>query len=103
LLPIVLPAVEFDHQFPFAAREVDDKWPHCNLSPEMRSDQLDIMTESLPKHSLGFRRLCAHPTRKISLTIIHPIRFHYIGHHPWTPTPDPSPQGGGERMHLASG
>jgi hypothetical protein len=32
----------------------------------------------------------------LSLAINHRVRFNHICHHLWTPTPDPSPQGGGE-------
>jgi hypothetical protein len=35
--------------------------------------------------------------RKLSLAINHRARFNHIRHHLWTPTPAPSPQGGGEK------
>jgi hypothetical protein len=37
------------------------------------------------------------------LLVVHCGGFNHIGHHLWTPTPDPSPQGGGERMHPLKG
>ena len=49
------------------------------------------------RYALGIRRLCAHLTRKLSLAIHHRVRFNHIRHHLWTPTPDPSPQRGGEQ------
>jgi hypothetical protein len=33
----------------------------------------------------------------LTLSIGHRLRFNHIHHRLWTPTPDPSPQGGGEK------
>jgi hypothetical protein len=55
------------------------------------------MPKPLPQHALGIRRLRAHLLRKLSLAIRHRVRSKHIRHHLWTPTPDPSPQGGGEK------
>src|SRR5258707_8846193 len=55
------------------------------------------MAKPLPKHALGIGRLRAHLARKLLLTINHRREFNHIGHRLWTPTPDPSPQGGGEK------
>jgi hypothetical protein len=48
-------------------------------------------------------KLCAHLARKFSLAINHRIRLDHIRHHLWTPTPDPSPQGGGEQERRRIG
>jgi len=63
----------------------------------MRTGQCDVMAKPLPEHALGIRRLRPHSLRKLSLAIIHRVRSKHIRHRLWTPTPDPSPQGGGEQ------
>ena len=103
LLPIMLPAVEFDDELGFAAHEIDNERTYRGLAPEMRAAQCDVMTEPMPKHALGFGGLCAHAARELSLTIVHRERFKHTGLHLWTPTPDPSPQGGGEKSPQGEG
>jgi hypothetical protein len=96
LLPLMLSAVEFDNELRFSACEINNEWTDKSLPPEMRVDQCDVVAKPLPKHALGIRWLGAHLTRKLSLTINHHARFNHICHRLWTPTPAPSPQGGGE-------
>jgi len=96
LLPLMLSAVELDDELRLAACEINNERTNKSLPSEMRTDQRDVVTKLLPKHALGIGRLGAHLTRKLSLAINHRVRFNHICHHLWTPTPDPSPQGGGE-------
>ena len=94
-LPIVLPAIEFNHEFCFPTCKVNDEWAYRSLSTEMRACQRYVMAKPLPKHALGIRRLSAHEMRKLSLATVHRAGFNHIHCRLWTPTPDPSPQGGG--------
>jgi hypothetical protein len=55
------------------------------------------MAKPLPERALGIGRLRPRPTRKLLLAINHRAGFNHIVHLLWTPTPDPSPQGGGEK------
>jgi len=103
LLPIMLPAIEFDDELCLPTGKIHDKWADQSLPPKMRACQSDVMAKPLPEHALGIRRLCAHLTRKLSLAINHRSRFNHIRHHLWTPTPDPSPQGGGEKRRRRNG
>ena len=97
LLPIMLATVEFDDELCFTTGEINNERADKSLPPKMRADQRNVMAKPLPEHALGIGRLRTHPTRKLSLAINHRIRFNHISHHLWTPTPDPSPQGGGEK------
>jgi hypothetical protein len=103
LLPIMLPAIEFDNQLRFAAGEINNVWTNKCLPPEVRAGQDNVMTQPLPEHTLGVGRFCAHPVRKLPLAINHRAGFNHIRHHLWTPTPDPSPQGGVEQEHRRIG
>jgi hypothetical protein len=94
LLPVMLSAIEFDDELRFAAGEINDVRTDKRLPPEVRTDQYNVITKPLPEHALGIGRFCAHPVRKLSVTINHRVRFNHIRHRLWTPTPDPSPQEG---------
>jgi len=101
LLPVMLSAIEFDDELRFAAGEINDVRTDKRLPPEVRTDQYNVITKPLPEHALGIGRFCAHPVRKLSVTINHRVRFNHIRHHLWTPTPDPSPQEGEESRGFA--
>ena len=94
----MLAAIELDHQLRLAAGEIDDKGADRCLPAEMRARQRNVMAKSLPEHALGIRRLRAHLPRKLSLAIDHAVRANHVRHRLWTPTSDPSPQGGGEKQ-----
>ena len=94
-LPVVLPTIEFDDDFRLAACKIHNKRTDDSLPPKMRTDQRDVVAKPLPKYALSIGRLCAHLPRKLSLSINHRVGFNHIKHRLWTPTPDPSPQGGG--------
>ena len=94
-LPIVLTAIGFNDELCFPTCKINDERTYRSLSTEMRTDQHYVMAKPLPKHALGIRRLGAHPVRKLSLATVHRAGFNHIHCRLWTPTPDPSPQGGG--------
>jgi len=91
----MLPAVEFDRELRLTARKIDNVATNERLAAEMRTGQRNVVTKPLPQHALGIGRLDAHSMRKFSLAIIHRAGFNHIHSRLWTPTPDPSPQGGG--------
>ena len=71
LLPIVLAAVELDHELCLAAGEIDDEGTDGGLAAEVRSHQLDVVAQPLPEHALGVGRSGAHAAREFALTIVH--------------------------------
>ena len=71
LLPIVLTAIEFNHELCPTACEINDEGTNSDLPPKMRTDQHDVVAKALPKHAFGLGRLGAHPTCKLSLAIAH--------------------------------
>ena len=75
----------------------DDERADNDLPAKMRARQCDVMAKPRPEHPLGIGRLRAHLPRKLSLAIGHRLRANHVRHRLWTPTPDPSPQGGGEQ------
>jgi hypothetical protein len=75
--------------------EIHDERTDRNLSSEMRTNQHNVTPKALPEHTLGIGRLGAHPMRKFSLANNHRAGFNHIRSRLWTPTPNPSPQGGG--------
>jgi len=93
----MLPTVEFDRELRLAARKINNVAANKGLAAEVRTGQRYVVTKPLPKHALGIRRLGAHAMRKLSLATVHRAGFNHIHCHLWTPTPDPSPQGGGEK------
>jgi hypothetical protein len=97
LLPFVLPAVEFDDELRPSAGEIHDKGADKSLPSKMRAGQCNVMAKSLPEHTLGIGRLCAHLARKLSLPVNHGIGFNHISHRLWTPTPTPPRKGEGSR------
>jgi len=99
----MMPAIEFDNEFCLTTGEIHDEWADESLPSKMRPDQCDIMAKPLPEYTLGIGRLGAHLARKLLLAINHRVRFNHISHRLWTPTPDPSPQGGGERRRCRIG
>ena len=93
----MLPAVELNDEFRLATDEIHNERADQSLSSKVRTNQRDVVTKPLPKHMLGIGRLGAHLTRKLPLAVNHRVQFNHIRHRLWTPTPDPSPQGGGEK------
>ena len=93
----MLPTVEFDRELRLAARKINNVTADESLAAEMRTAQRNVVTKPLPQHALGIGWLGAHSARKLPLRVNHHVRFNHIRHHLWTPTPDPSPQGGGEQ------
>src|SRR6185437_13083244 len=96
----MLAAIEFDHDLRLTAGEVDDERTDQRLPAKMRPRQRDVMAKPLPEHALGIGRLRAHLPRELSLAIGHRVRANHVRHRLWTPTPDPSPQGGGEQRRF---
>src|ERR1700704_6433992 len=99
----MLPAIEFDDELRLTNGEIHDKRADKSLPPKMRAHQRNVMAKPLPEHALGVGRLRAHQTRKLLLAINHRAGFNHISRHLWTPTPDPSPQGGGEKRRRRIG
>ncbi len=92
----MLATINFDHQLRFAASEVDDEGTNLRLAAEVRARQLEVVAKMLPEDALGFGWLGAHVAGEGSSAVVHGIRFHHWQRDSGTPTPDPSPQGGGE-------
>jgi hypothetical protein len=103
LLPIVLPTIEFNDEPCLPTGEIHDEWADKSLPAKMRARQSDVVAKPLPEDVLGICRLPTHLARKFSLAIGHGSRFKHICHRLWTPTPDPSPQGGGEQRRRRIG
>ncbi|BAM89343.1 hypothetical protein S58_33470 [Bradyrhizobium oligotrophicum S58] len=64
LLPIMLAAVDFDHELRFAADEIDDEGSDLRLPAEVRTGELDVVAEALPKDPFSFGRFGAHSLRE---------------------------------------
>jgi len=93
-LLIVLTTVQFDNDFCAVTHEVHDEWADESLSAKMRAGQRNVVPEPLPQDALRIGWLSAHTARKLLL----PILFNaLLDHDRKPPTPDPSPQGGGEQ------
>ena len=79
----MLPAIKFDDEPPAMASKIGDIPPKWNLAAEVQAF-IPQHTEFLPEFPFGVR--CVAPQ----------VASEMIGHLP-PPTPNPSPQGGGER------
>ena len=105
----VLAAVDLNDKLLAVADKVSNVWPDLHLPAEVCPSKLKTVAQMPPQFSLGLCGLTAHLTRECALNRhFGPIRespdsitiFAAARHH-GTPTPNPSPQGGGEKKALA--
>jgi len=92
----VLAAIQFADKFRATAGKIHNEGADQRLPPKMRTGERDVMAQSSPKNTFRIRWLCAHLAGELPLTIVHRSRFDHNVLWLGTPTPNPSPQGGGE-------
>jgi hypothetical protein len=102
----MLAAVDFNDQLRSVAGKICKVWSDRHLPPEMRSFDRQTTAKMPPQFSFGFRRLTAHASSEGALRRRHrAVRWRpgtsivlvIRDYHDATPTPNPSPQGGGEQ------